>query len=188
MIGAVIYVLFGRERKAFSKQSSLLMQDLSGRARPLLSAVLSRQDAEIARLETMSPGHGRLMVLVRRNSRSALTRHNLVVIKQNAAGFYSSLIDDLRAARHSIHLQYFIWSADSFTERISDILIERGAAGVEVRLLYDPLGSRAHLSGTYLARMKGAGIRVAPTSPLWRVHTISYRNHRKITVVDGTIG
>lgn len=50
VIGAVIYVLFGRERKAFSKQSSLLMQDLTGHARPLLSPVLSMQDAEIARL------------------------------------------------------------------------------------------------------------------------------------------
>jgi cardiolipin synthase len=31
-------------------------------------------------------------------------------------------------------------------------------------------------------------VHVAPTSPLWQVHTISYRNHRKITVIDGTIG
>jgi cardiolipin synthase len=36
--------------------------------------------------------------------------------------------------------------------------------------------------------MEAAGIRMAPTSPLWRLHTISYRNHRKITVIDGRIG
>jgi cardiolipin synthase len=37
-------------------------------------------------------------------------------------------------------------------------------------------------------RNSQAGIRIAPTSSLWRLHTISYRNHRKITVIDGAIG
>src|SRR5687767_11474266 len=36
--------------------------------------------------------------------------------------------------------------------------------------------------------MHAAGVRMVPTSPLYRLHTISYRNHRKITVVDGAIG
>ena len=36
--------------------------------------------------------------------------------------------------------------------------------------------------------MRAAGVRMAPTSPLYRLHTISYRNHRKITVIDGAIG
>ena len=40
----------------------------------------------------------------------------------------------------------------------------------------------------YVRDMEAVGIRMAPTSPLWRLHTISYRNHRKITVIDGTIG
>jgi cardiolipin synthase len=57
-----------------------------------------------------------------------------------------------------------------------------------VRLLYDPVGSHANLTRAYLRDLRAAGVRVAPTSPLYRAHTISYRNHRKITVVDGTIG
>jgi cardiolipin synthase len=188
VVGAMIYVLFGRERKAFSKRSSLLRQDLSGHARPLLSPILAAQDAEIAALEHESPGYRKLMVLVRRNSRSALTRHNRVDIKQNAAEFYPSLLKDLSAALHSIHLQYFIWSADSVTSRITQVLAAKAKAGVEVRLLFDPLGSRAHLPRSQLEEMQALGIRVAPTSPLWRLHTISYRNHRKITVIDGRIG
>ena len=36
--------------------------------------------------------------------------------------------------------------------------------------------------------LTAAGMRVAPTAPLWRLHTISYRNHRKITVIDGAVG
>jgi cardiolipin synthase A/B len=188
VIGAVIYVLFGRGRTAFSRRSSLIMQDLEGEARPLVEPILSIQDAEIAKLEERSPSHGKLMMLVRRNSRSVLTPHNRVEIQQNAARFYPSLISDLEAAQHSIHLQYFIWGADNFTGRLKDILTAKARAGVEVRLLYDPLGSRSHLTRAYIEQMKAAGIRVAVTSPLWRLHTISYRNHRKITVVDGRIG
>jgi cardiolipin synthase A/B len=188
IIGAVIYILFGRDRTAFSRRSSLVMQDLEGAARPLLKSILSTQDAEIARLEQKCPSYRKLMMLVRRNSRSVLTWHNRVEIQQNAAEFYPSLIRDFEAAQHSIHLQYFIWSADDFTERLTDILAGKARAGVEVRLLYDPLGSRAHLTREYIKQMQVAGIRFAVTSPLWRLHTISYRNHRKITVIDGSIG
>jgi cardiolipin synthase len=187
-LGLLAYVFFGRDQKAFSKQTKLLRQDLAEHARPLLAPVLERQDAEIARLEAESASHKKLMMLVRRNSHSGLTRRNAVAIQQDAATFYPSLIADMKSARHSIHLQYFIWSADSFTDRIKDVLVAKARDGVEVRLLYDPLGSRAHLSRAYLEEMRAAGIRVAPTSPLYRVHTISYRNHRKITVIDGVIG
>jgi cardiolipin synthase len=187
-LGLLVYILFGRDTKAFSKRSRLLRQDLEANARPLLSPLLSRQDAEIARLEDKSASHRKLMMLVRRNSHSGLTRRNHVEIQQNAATFYPSLITDLKAARHSIHLQYFIWGADAFTEGLKEILIAKAREGIEVRLLYDPLGSHAHLSRAYIKEMQAAGIRMAPTSPLYRLHTISYRNHRKITVIDGTIG
>jgi cardiolipin synthase len=187
-IGVLVYILFGRNRKAFSKERSLLRQDLEANARPLLEPLLSRQDTEIARLERGSASRKKLMMLVRRNSHSALTCRNGVQIQQGGAAFYGSMMADIEAARHSIHLQYFIWAADSFTERLKELLIEKARAGVEVRLLYDPLASWSHLNRAYRRSMREAGIRLAPTSPIWRLHTISYRNHRKITVIDGRIG
>jgi cardiolipin synthase len=149
---------------------------------------LSRQDAEITRLEGESASHRKLMQLVRRNSRSALTTRNRVEILQNAAEFYPRMMEDMEAARHSIHLQYFIWRTDACTARLKEILTAKVRAGVEVRLLYDPVGSHASLSRAYIRDMQAAGVRMAPTSPLYRLHTISYRNHRKITVIDGKIG
>ena len=50
-VGVLIYFLFGRDRKAFSKQSELLRQDLEADAFPLLAPMLCRQDEEITRLE-----------------------------------------------------------------------------------------------------------------------------------------
>jgi cardiolipin synthase A/B len=64
----------------------------------------------------------------------------------------------------------------------------RVSVRVRVRLLYDPIGSRAPLIHNHLKEMRVAGVRVAPTSPPYQLHTISYRNHRKITVIDGIIG
>jgi cardiolipin synthase len=187
-IGLLVYILFGRDRKAFSKQRDLLMQDLEANALTLLAPILSRQDAELARLESAGVNRKKVMTLVRRNSVSALTTRNQVEIQQDAARFYPSLIDDIKAAQHSIHLQYFIWGVDSFTDGLKQILMEKARAGVEVRLLYDPMGSQAHVGRSYVRNMLAAGIRMAPTSPSYHLHTISYRNHRKITVIDGVIG
>lgn len=187
-LGVLLYVLFGRNQKAFSKEGKLLSQDIEANALSLLSPILARQDREIARLEGGSISRRKLMVLVRRNSHSALTMRNRVEIQQNAARFYPSLIEDMKAAQRSIHLQYFIWGADAFTDALKDILTGKAKAGVEVRLLYDPIGSLLHLSRAYVREMRAAGVRMAPTSPLYWLHTISYRNHRKITVIDGAIG
>lgn len=186
--GALAYVLFGRGRKAFSKQTTLLLQDLEGNARPLLEPLLARQDAAIARLKRGSTSRTRLLRLVERNSQSSLTTGNSVEVQQDAATFYPSLVRDMEAARHSIHLQYFTWAADEFTEKLKDIMAAKARSGVEIRLLYDAMGSRTSLSRAYVEDLRRAGVQVAPTSPLWRLHTISYRNHRKITVIDGAVG
>lgn len=187
-LGVLVYFLVGRDTKAFSRQSTLLRQDLAANALPVLAPILSRQDTVIEQLGSDSVNRRRLLRLVRHNSLSALTQHNQVEIQQDAAKFYPSLMDDLRRARHSIHLQYFIWAADPFTEQLKEILTAKARAGVEVWLLYNPIGSRAHLTRAYVRDLQAAGVRVAPTSPLYHAHPLSYRNHRKITVVDGTIG
>src|SRR5437764_11789051 len=50
-IGLLAYLLFGRNTKAFAKQSKLLRQNIETNAKPLVSQILSRQDAEITELE-----------------------------------------------------------------------------------------------------------------------------------------
>jgi cardiolipin synthase len=187
-IGLLIYFLFGRDQKAFSKRSKLLRQDLRADESLLLAPLLSRQDEEIVRLEGESGSRRRLMMLVRRNSYSVLTNRNRVEIRQDAAEFYPSLMEDMSAAQRSIHLQYYIWRGDALGDRFKEILTAKARAGVDVRLLYDPLGSHANLGRAYVRDMQAAGVRMAPTSPLYHLHTIGYRNHRKITVIDGTIG
>lgn len=186
-IGLVIYILFGRDRKAFSRQRELARQNLQENAAPFLGPLRERQDAEIAKLESEGPLQHRLMQLVRRNSHSALTTRNRVAIQQDASAHYPSLIDDLAGARLSIHLEYYTWGDDAFTRELKAILVERSRSGVKVRLLYDPFGS-FNLTRRYKRELREGGVQIAPVSALYRLHTISYRNHRKIAVVDGRVG
>lgn len=186
-IGLVIYAMFGRDRKAFSRERELARQNLDANAAPLLGPMRARQDAETDRLEAESPVRRRLIQLVRHNSHSLLTTGNRVTIQQDAAVHYPSLIEDLEAARSSIHLQYYTWEDDPFTQKLKAILLERARDGVEVRLLYDPVGSIS-LSRRYRRELTEGGVGVAPVSALWRLHTLSYRNHRKIAVIDGRVG
>ena len=72
-LGLLIYILFGRDWKAFSKQRKLLLQDLEANAQPLLSPMITDQDRVIGRLEAKGHSHRKLMMLVRRNSRSVVT-------------------------------------------------------------------------------------------------------------------
>ena len=72
------------------RESKLLRQDIAANAQPLLEPILSRQDAGIARLEADSAGRRKLMMLVRRNSHSALTCRNGVEIQQGGVAFYGA--------------------------------------------------------------------------------------------------
>jgi cardiolipin synthase len=190
MGGLVIYLLFGRDWKAFSRANKLIRQELSGDLDRILTPRLPRQDKVIAELEKASKTayKRKLLRLAYSNSNSILTVHNCLDILQDAAKKYPRLMADIEQAQRSIHLEYYIWAADVFTEKLRAILIDKVKAGVEVRLLYDPIGSFSQLSWKYIRQMRAGGIKAYPFSPPYWLHTISYRNHRKIAVIDGKIG
>ena len=98
---------------------------------------------------------------------------------------FAALKRDLRNACHSIHLQYFIWEQDELTAEITAILLERLAAGVEVRITYDWLGS-IRFGKRELLRLSRAGAHVE--ADLADILRVNYRNHRKIAVIDGEVG
>ncbi|CTQ31249.1 cardiolipin synthase [Jannaschia rubra] len=188
VVAPVLYVLFGRMRGGVGRTRTLTRHDLPGH----LVQTLDRLQAEHVRaIEDLAGWHyprDRLARMIHSNSNVYVTLSNRVELLQDASRQYPRLMDDLRAARSSIHLQYYIWENDTVSAEFEAILIERAAAGVEVRLLYDPVGSIGSFGPFRQRALRAAGIDVRPYSPLWRVHTISYRNHRKIAVIDGRIG
>ncbi|MDE6369420.1 MAG: cardiolipin synthase, partial [Muribaculaceae bacterium] len=115
---------------------------------------------------------------------------NSVEIFTNGATKFEALKRDLRNARHSINLQYYIFEDDEIGREICDILIERHNAGVEVRVIYDHVGS-FNVNSSFFKKMKRAGIQAYPflkvSFPQFGTR-INWRNHRKICVIDGSIG
>ena len=150
---------------------------------------LQAQQAEFLRQGSgLSEAERRTAQLFLRNSSALLTLHNRIELLQNADQKYPRLLDDLRNAKHSISLQYYIWESDPFTEKVKDILIDRAREGVQVRVLYDWLGTLGSLRKDYVAGLRAAGVRMEPYLFSEKLHEIGYRNHRKIVVIDGDVG
>ena len=195
ILGVLLYRFFGQEWKAFSKENKLARQELGGVLTPILGPLAARQVEIVSQIEMEGRASYRrkLLELVRYNSSSMLTAGNEVEILQDAREKYPRLLADVEQARHSIHMEYFIWQVDEFTEKVKDLLIRKAQAGVEVRILYDAVGSfpTFPLQRRYLRELREGGVEIYSyldfLSPL-TVHTVSYRNHRKIAIIDGKIG
>ena len=96
----------------------------------------------------------------------------------------------LLSAKDCIWSEYYIIRNDETGRRFLDILAERAEAGVEVRLLYDAVGSSG-IDAVRLKRIRQAGGKVEaflPINPLARRWSIHLRNHRKLIIVDGQVG
>lgn len=98
--------------------------------------------------------------------------------------YFPHLLDDLRSAQKTINMQYFIWEEDELTDKIVSILMERLAVGVEVRILNDFFGNITY-SKKGLKRLKDAGAQVL--SDVTAIKQANYRNHRKISIIDGVL-
>jgi cardiolipin synthase len=103
---------------------------------------------------------------------------------------YAALLEAIAAARHHVHLEYYIYEPDQIGTRVRDLLIEKARAGVKVRLLVDGAGS-ARLRERFLRPLRAAGAEVAwfnPVSLRWiRTRRADFRSHRKIVVCDGAV-
>lgn len=101
-----------------------------------------------------------------------------------------ALCEAIAAARHHIHLQYYIFCDDSTGRDLRDLLIRKAREGVEVRILYDDVGC-ARVKKRFFKEMRREGIEVRAflhvQFPLF-TSKVNYRNHRKIAVIDGSVG
>ena len=103
---------------------------------------------------------------------------------------HKQLLDDLKNAEKFIFMDYFIIEEGIFWNSILDILKQKAASGVEVRVIYDDIGCMMTLPGNYDNILRGFGIDAVPFSKLKGNADSEFNNrsHRKITVIDGKIG
>lgn len=121
------------------------------------------------------------------NNLSLLTRHNQAAILINGEQKFPDLLESLRRARHHIHIAYYIYEDDQIGRAVADVLIERAAAGVEVRFIYDDFGSSG-IRKKLAPKLREKGVEAYPFYEVRFVqfaNRLNYRNHRKIVVIDG---
>ncbi len=104
--------------------------------------------------------------------------------------FWASLLADLKKAKSFIFMEFFIITYGQMWESIHEILLEKVKEGVEVRLIYDDIGSVGKVKGDFYKQLKNEGINCIRFNPFRPVVSGIYNNrdHRKIVVIDGVVG
>ena len=103
---------------------------------------------------------------------------------------FAGMLEDLKKAEKFIFLEYFIIEEGIFWNSILEILKEKAANGVEVRVLYDDIGCMCTLPGDYYKTLRNYGIKAVCFSRLkgQADNEFNNRSHRKIMVIDGKVG
>lgn len=181
LVGLVLYLVFGRNiqnKRIISRRNRRKLRRLTAR-----------------HLTDLRHGRPPESLQARINLASALCGSNYYEgnharVFDNGTDKFNALLADIAAAQHYINLQYYIIVDDNIGTRVLSALEERARAGVKVRIIYDHVGS-FKLSRKALRRLKEAGVEAYPffkvVFPPFGTR-INWRNHRKIAVIDGTVG
>ncbi|MBP9855339.1 MAG: cardiolipin synthase [Candidatus Omnitrophica bacterium] len=190
--GFALYLVSGRNWKKSYDRKRKLPQYI---AKNLLTLFKPTDDlqAEMLKEMTKSPGlhEEDLVALLYKSSRALLTTRNKIKVFHTGQEKFDSLIADIEKAKSFIHLEYFIWrSNDPVGDRMREVLIRKVKEGVEIKILFDFSGCFFTLSQPYIKSLRKEGIQMYSffnyLSP-FKFHTINFRNHRKIVVIDGKV-
>jgi cardiolipin synthase len=122
--------------------------------------------------------------------KSLTSSNNNVTVMVNGEAKFPDVFESLRSAKHHIHIEYYIYENDTIGNELAQILIEKAKEGVEVRFIYDDFGSSG-IRKNIAHQLREAGVEAYPFYKIKLImlaNRMNYRNHRKIIVVDGTIG
>lgn len=184
--GILFYVVFGINywrKKRYEKKSNsddgLLLQ--------IRENILSYNEVCVQAKDIAVEQNAELASMLLKDLGSPLTGGNSVKLLVNGEEKFPELLQAIRAAKHHIHLEYYIYEYDDIGTELINLLIAKAKEGVEVRFIYDDFGSPGIKRKTE-KQMRDAGIAVYP---FHKVHfyllanRLNYRNHRKIVVIDG---
>ncbi len=185
LLGFFFYLLFGqnyRKNRSFSKKAihdERAFQKIAGH----------RQLNE-DQMKKMG-GHQQLLFrLAHRLGNNPVSFSTETKVLTDGKETFAHILQALKLAEHHIHLEYYIVRDDELGQEVKDILIEKAKAGIEVRFLYDAVGSW-RLSKSYIQELKQADVEMVAFAQVklpFLNHKFNYRNHRKIIVIDGVIG
>ena len=188
MLGFVFYLLIGAD---MHKRKMFRTKEIEDR----LANAIRRQELMIRsqELKQKYPGvtdYSDLVMYHLHTTSAMLTDDNNVEFFVNGEDKFAALKEDMRNAKKSIHIQYYIIKNDELFRSIVEILKDKVKEGVKVRILYDSMGCWKMRKKIW-KQLEKEGIQCTEFFPalVGRLHLrINYRNHRKIVVIDDCIG
>ncbi|MGI5825280.1 MAG: cardiolipin synthase [Bacillota bacterium] len=181
IIGAIFYLMFGSVRVShfIKKRHNKLINDTAH--------YYPECDELIYKMLTMNSHIGKEAQYIKNAASMSVYQKTSTEYYPTGEDFFEALIRELKKAKKFIFLEYFIVQEGKMWDTILEILVEKAASGVEVRMMYDDLGSISTLPGDYKKKLENLGIKCTVFNPYRATVTVSLQNrdHRKITVIDG---
>ncbi len=187
ILGFVFYLFLGQD---FRKRKMFRIKELEDQLNEAIRQ--QEQQLKVTRVEDLDESikdYRDLIVYNLETSGAMLSSDNDVDFFVDGNEKFKALKEDLQKAEHFIHIQYYIIRNDVLFNQIKDILIEKAAQGVEVRLLFDAMGCR-YVNHKVWKQLNAQGVKTSEFFPaiLGRLQLrINYRNHRKIVVIDNKV-
>ncbi|MDR1809145.1 MAG: cardiolipin synthase [Prevotella sp.] len=181
LFGLFIYYFFGEDNRKRRLISRKMKKKLNRNA---------LRSFDLFDVQTPPSEYKRLSALLNELGDSPIYGGNNLQFYSNGKDKFEDLLAAIRKAQKHIHIQYYIFMDDETGRQLRDLLVEKAKEGVEVRLLYDDVGSWKAKS-EFFKDMEKEGVMVTPflkvAFPLL-TSRVNYRNHRKVVVIDGEIG
>lgn len=184
LLGGLIYLFFG------TKSPTRRMRKKLDRSQKALEAYATDSSALIEEIAAdNSPVGGQMRYLQKTGGFPAYANTESRYFPQGEEVF-SAMLEELRKAKRFIFLEFFIVAEGRMWNSVLEILEEKAKQGVDVRVIYDDVGSLTTLPYDYDRRLEKKGIRCISFNPFKPVLSIvmNNRDHRKIMVIDGKVG
>ncbi|OUN10797.1 phospholipase D-like domain-containing protein [Flavonifractor sp. An9] len=184
MMGLCIYLMFGRPN------CTRVMRRRFERLQQRTQDLLPDSETVLARMEEQDKGIANQLRYLSRRAGFPAYENTDVEYYATAEEGLEAQKQALRQAEHFIFMEYHAIEDSQSFHGLEEILVEKVRQGVEVRLLYDDMGSMGFISPAFIKRMEKLGIQCRVFNPLMPVLNIfmNNRDHRKITVIDGKVG
>jgi cardiolipin synthase len=188
ILGTLFYVVIGAERiqrrvLRRRRRSELRVHELIARAQPLPAEATDEQ--ALAVRAGLGPLGG-----------NAFVSGNALAIHVDGDAAYPAMLAAIRSAQRCIAVASYIFDSrrtegdgkeDAVSRELLAALVERARAGVQVRVLYDAVGS-LHTPARFFASLRDAGGRVQEFFPRLHAWRLNFRDHRKLLLVDNRTG
>jgi cardiolipin synthase len=187
-VGALLYLLLaGKVSRHRIRRRGRAIAQIGGGRQQVEQYLEAHRDSTFAEVHPDQQG---IMRVAEELGAGHATLGNQITFLAEGEKTFDAIEADIAKARHHVNLEYYIFRPDETGIRLLQLLAEQARKGVQVRLLYDAVGS-SKLKGRHLAELRRAGGRAESFLPLFslrRPFSVNFRTHRKIIVIDDQIG